>query len=270
MRASRGCSGNARSCSCDRRVKRVEQRQTGVDPILGRPLEPGERPRIAAPGEDVEQRRREIDAAHIRLAMRTKDVARIPQTNRASGARASRAAGALLRRIGRDPLDDEMIDRRLRIEAQHLVHAGVDDVRDAFDRQRRLRDVRGQDHLAPIRRRERALLRIDVERAMQRKDERIDIRQLAARPLDLAHAGQEDRGCRPPHRATARGLRRTSKRPVCTERRPEIAARRRRRLARRRESAETSSAAMVADITTTARSSRESMACFASASATSA
>ena len=123
--------------------------------------------------------------------MRTKDVARIPQAHGASGPSASRAAGALLRRIGGDPLDDEMVDRCLRIEPQHFVYAGVDDVRNAFDRQRRFGDVRGQDHLAPIRRRQRALLRVDVEGAVQRQDERIDIGQLGARSLDLAHAGQK-------------------------------------------------------------------------------
>src|SRR4051794_1758309 len=90
------------------RAELIEQRQTGLDALLRRPFEPGKGPRIAAPGEDVEQRRREIDAAHIRLAMGTENVARIPQPNRASGLRPPRTSGALLRRIGSDPLDYEM------------------------------------------------------------------------------------------------------------------------------------------------------------------
>jgi hypothetical protein len=156
-------------------MKRVELREAGVNAILRRPLEPGERPRIAAPRDDVEQRRREIDTAHIRLAMRTKHVARIPQPHRASGASASGAARALLRGIGRNPLDHEMIDRCFRIEAQYFVNAGVDDIRHAVDRQRRLGNVRRENHLAPIRRGERALLCVDVERAMQRQDQRLDV-----------------------------------------------------------------------------------------------
>ena len=127
----------------------------------------------------------------VGLAMRAEDVARIPKPDGTSGLRSPGTSGALVRRVAGDALDDEMIDRGVGIETQHLVQTGVDHVGDAFDRQRGFGDVRRQDDFAPRCRRERALLRIDVERAVQRQHERVGIRKIRGRSLDLAHAGQE-------------------------------------------------------------------------------
>ena len=48
------------------------------EPLRRRRFEPIERMRIAAPGDEIEHRRREVDAANLRLAMRTQNVARVP------------------------------------------------------------------------------------------------------------------------------------------------------------------------------------------------
>jgi len=48
---------------------------------------------------------------------------------------AVRPAGALIGGIERDPFGDQMVDGRLRIEAQKLVQSGIDHRRDSFDRE---------------------------------------------------------------------------------------------------------------------------------------
>ena len=84
-----------------------------------------------------------------------------------------------------------MIDAAFRIEAKDLLQSAVDHVGDSFDGERRLRDIRRQNYSAPRYRRDGALLRIDVESSMQREDERVDVRKLRARTLDLARTGKE-------------------------------------------------------------------------------
>src|SRR4029077_6439860 len=66
-------------------AKLCEQLGGGVDALLRRTLEPLERARVAAPGDDVEDDRREIDAPNLRFAMRAQNVAQVPQTNGPSG-----------------------------------------------------------------------------------------------------------------------------------------------------------------------------------------
>ena len=84
-----------------------------------------------------------------------------------------------------------MIDAAFRIEAKDLLQSAVDHIGDSFDCERRLRDIRRQNYFAPRCRRESALLRIDVESSMQRKNERVDVRQLRACALDLTRPGKE-------------------------------------------------------------------------------
>ena len=84
-----------------------------------------------------------------------------------------------------------MIDRRFRIEAQHFVEAGIDHCCDAIDCQRCLGDVGGQDHFPARRRRESALLRVDIERTVERKNDAVHIAQLAGSHLDLPRSWQK-------------------------------------------------------------------------------
>src|SRR5687768_6657507 len=111
----------SQTCSAARvgYAESAEQLERGFDARLGRTLEPFERARIAAPREDVEHRRREIDASHFRLALRTQNHALIPQTQRASRRRSACATGALIGGIKRNLLRHQMIDRSLGIEAEH-------------------------------------------------------------------------------------------------------------------------------------------------------
>ena len=113
--------------------------------MLWRTFKPVECQRIAAPREDVEHWRCEVDAPHFGLALRAQHHARVPESRRASRRGAARAAGALIGGVERDLFGDEMIDRGLGVEAQHFLQAGVDHVGDAFDGERRFGDVGGED-----------------------------------------------------------------------------------------------------------------------------
>ena len=77
-RRMRTASGGLRMTDGDE-VEAREQRQRRVDRVLGRRLEPLERPRIAAPRDDVERRAAQVDAVDLRLAVRAQPVARVPQ-----------------------------------------------------------------------------------------------------------------------------------------------------------------------------------------------
>src|SRR5437660_11911705 len=88
-----------------------EQRDRGVEAIFGRPFEPFECFWITSPRDDVERGRREIDAADLRFAMRTKNVALIPQPHHTPGPRPPGPPGALVGRIARDAFEHQMIDR---------------------------------------------------------------------------------------------------------------------------------------------------------------
>ena len=67
-------------------------------------LEPLERPRVAAPRDDVERRARQIDAVNLRLAVGAQAVARIPQPAHDARREAPRAAGALIGGVRGDAL----------------------------------------------------------------------------------------------------------------------------------------------------------------------
>ena len=122
--------------------------------------------------------------------MRAEDVAFIPHPDCPARRGASRPPGPLRRRVGADALEHEVVDRRFGIEAQNLVRARIDDRAHAFDRQRSLSDVRRQDDFSRPRWCERFLLRIDVERAVQRK--RLQSAKIARSAFDFSRAGKED------------------------------------------------------------------------------
>ena len=180
-RASRGCSGYLRN-SASFAAELLEQRERGVQTLGRRALEEIERARIAAPGDDVEHRARRDRRDESPARDAAQHVARIPQSRRAARRGASRAAGALIGGVERDALGDEMIDRRSPGRSASLSAARVDDLGDPLDRQRGLGDVRREDHAATRRRRERALLRVDVELPVQRQDERVDRRRSRGAP----------------------------------------------------------------------------------------
>jgi hypothetical protein len=176
-----------------RRTEALEQAQRGGEPVLGRRLEPLERARVAAPGEHVERGRGEVDALDVWLAPRAQAVARVPEAHDAPGPRAAGAPAALLRRVERDALEDEPVEASRGVEAQHLLLARVDHVGDSLDRERGLRDVRGQYHLARGRGGKRLVLLLRAEPPVQRQHARVarTAGELGLRTADLRRAGEE-------------------------------------------------------------------------------
>ena len=76
----------------------------------GRRLEPLEGEWVTTPGQQVEQRRGEIDAEDLGFAVSGELVSWIPQSYRGAGSRSSGPAGALLRGVAGDAFDLETID----------------------------------------------------------------------------------------------------------------------------------------------------------------
>ena len=64
--------------ACRSAPRRSSRRDRGVERFVARPLEPLERPRIAAPRHHVEHRADKIDAVDLRLAVRPQPIARHP------------------------------------------------------------------------------------------------------------------------------------------------------------------------------------------------
>ena len=67
-----------RACGHFRFIEPRQQRQRGLNRRLVWSLEPFETPRVAAPGNDVEDGGGEIDAVNLWLAVWAKPIARIP------------------------------------------------------------------------------------------------------------------------------------------------------------------------------------------------
>ncbi len=170
----------------------LQQPPSRVERSARRGLEPLERHGIAAPGQHLEHRRRQVHARHLGLAARPQHVALVPQPHDAPGARSPRPPSALRRRVRGDPLELQPVEPARRVIAQHLVLTGVDHVRHALHGERRLRDVRGQDHLALRARRERRVLLLARERAVERQHARpLERAELRLRPANLGGARQE-------------------------------------------------------------------------------
>ena len=81
-----------------------------------------------------------------------------------------RAARALIGRILRHALERQAVDAALGIVARHFHLSGVDDGRHAGHGERRFSDVRGKNDPAPIGGADRGVLRIAVERSVERHD----------------------------------------------------------------------------------------------------
>ena len=77
--------------------------------------------------------------------MRPQAIGLVPQPDRHAGSEPAGAARPLVRRVLRDPLGLEAVDAAIGIVPRDLVQPGVDDGRDAGNRQRRFGDVGRQD-----------------------------------------------------------------------------------------------------------------------------
>ena len=147
-----------------------QQRQRRVERVLPRPLEPFERSRIGAPGDDVERGSRQIDAVNLRLTMRPQAIAGVPQPPDAAGREAAGATRPLFGGVRRDALGLETVYAAMAVVSRNLVQTGIDDRGYARHRQRRFRDVGRDDDAATRGGRERAILIGGVERSVEGDD----------------------------------------------------------------------------------------------------
>ena len=196
------------------RAQALEQGQRSEDAVRRRRLEPVERLRSIAGGDDAEEQAGEIEAVNLGIAGRPQAIARVPEPAGEARAEPRGAAGALIGAVLRHALQDQRVDGPLGIVSRHLVEAGVHHGRDARHGQRGLGDVGGEDDAARARGLERAVLRLGVERAVQRHERRRMARgrrrRLVQRAFDVRGAGQEDQHvARRPRQHRREGLRHT-------------------------------------------------------------
>ena len=194
--------GQPRDRAASRReARRIDGAETDqqlarvVLPVHGRGVEPLEGGQVAAPRQDREQHRRQVDAGDVRLAERAQLVALVPEADGQARTEARGAPCPLVGRIGRDPLGLQRVQRTRRIVARDLLPAGVDHDTHARHRDRRLGDV-GRQHDPPTAaRRQRLVLGLRRECAVQRHHLRAvpsgDLVDLASRLIDLPRARKE-------------------------------------------------------------------------------
>ena len=293
-RACRGCSGKRsirRPSGVDADRARRSRRAAARARAPRRPPAAGGASSHASSStrtpEDAKQEQRigQIEAPDLgRILQRTRVVIVLRvQPQAAPGPQASRAPRALRRRGARDPLHLERRHARPRRERRHARQPAVDDRDHALDGDRRLGDVRRQDHLAPRTRRDGTILLFGPQVAVQHDDvdagRRGDARARRLRLADLRGARQEHQhvavetvGDELAQRLRHVALERPSPQPppraahIRLSRR--TAAPRRAATGSPRKPA-TGSASSVADITTSFRSVRRACRRRSSASATS-
>ncbi len=130
------------------RPQPLEQPHARGEALRRRRLEPLEVLRVAAPGQHLEERPGQVHALDLRLAPGAEAVALVPEPDHAPRPRPTRPPRALLRRVGRDPLQLQPVEGARGVVAQDLVLARVDHVGHTLDGERRLGHVRRQDDLA--------------------------------------------------------------------------------------------------------------------------
>ena len=193
-----------------------------------------------------------------------------PEPDRDARPQARSPSGALVRGIGRDALGLQQVDAAGGVVPRDLLPSRVDDGVHAWHGDRRLGDVGRQDDTARAARREHFVLRIGGQRcraAARRRRRGVEpAARRRARP-DRSRAPRAGSTGRCPPARAGRARPRTS----CSDRgrtRCRAGAGRRalRRPGTRRGIATTGAASIVADITSTRRSSRASQACRTSAS----
>ena len=172
-----------------------EKRERGVERIFAGTLIPLEAAGIATPRNHVERRRRQIDAMDLCLAMRAESIAGVPESPYDPRGETPGAARPLVGGIGGDPLRFEAVDSAVGVVAGHLVEAAVDHRRHAWNGQRGLRQIGRHDNAASSRRSERAILRVGVERSVQRHHLDVGagklLLQMLDGALDLRRAGKK-------------------------------------------------------------------------------
>ncbi len=174
--------------------KLTQQVERTIERARRRRLEPLERARIVAPDQHVQRRCGQIRSRNVRHAVWPQPIARVPQPDRAARRDTAGPASTLIGGVGRHALDLEAVDAAVRVVARDLLEPGVDDRAHIGHRQRRLGDVRGENDPRPPRGRQRGILRLGVEPAVQGHD-----RHAPASPggdprgslVDLGRARQE-------------------------------------------------------------------------------
>ena len=178
MRARRGCSGSRfmrcaerRDLAVAHRAELLEQRERGVHAIRRRRVEPLERPADCRPTRGCRARRR-TDRRGGSPARRAAAADRLDPTAggrvRDRRGRRGRPAG---RRRPRESARAPASRSRGPVVARDLVQPGVDDGGHAGNRERRLGDVRRENHARPRTvRGDRAILLVRRQRSVQRHD----------------------------------------------------------------------------------------------------
>ena len=156
-----------------------------------RGIEEGEFARIGdAPQSAVEREPREIGGENFRGGVRLKAAVRglLPQTIANAGLDAARAPAPLVGVGAADADGRKARQADVGLVDRNAHEAGIDHDAHAFDGERRLGDRGGEHDLAPPRgrRRDGEILRMGVERAIERRD--VDVGALDARVQDLRDA----------------------------------------------------------------------------------
>ena len=170
--------GQATAPDC---TQSLEQREILGDAFVVGRVEPLESLRISTPCDQVEQHPGEIDAVDLRFPVRAQLVTRIPEPDGDSRTQATRTSRPLLGGVAGNSLGLEAVDADRPVVAENAMKPAVDDGLDAFHRERRLGDVRRQDHLSPCRRRDGCLLAIDIQTSVQLVD--LHVRPDIAQPF---------------------------------------------------------------------------------------
>jgi hypothetical protein len=153
------------------RVKALEQVDRAINRVGAWRLEPLEGTRIAAPGKDIENRTREINAVNIRLAVRPQPIEGVPEPPDAARRGPPGASRTLIGGVLCDALRDETVNRACRVIPGYLLKPRIDDASDPRDRYRRFGNVGGNNDAAnaAVSRCERTILPSAVKRAVQRE-----------------------------------------------------------------------------------------------------
>ncbi len=183
------------------RANVLQQRLRLFDRRLRRGIEERERCRIGdTPVREIEHKAAEIGGENLRrvACVERRGLRLIPQPIADAGFGAPGASATLIRRCARYAHGHQPGEPHIGLIPRNAREAAVDDNADAFNRQRGLGNRRGQHDLAAAgrRRRDRAVLHLGIERAIECDD--IDRRigdalaQQCLGPADFSGTGQEN------------------------------------------------------------------------------
>ena len=152
------------------RAQAAEQRECGRHGIGRRRFEPVEGLRPRAPRQHVEHGSGQIDAVDVGLACGAQAIVRMPQAAHDARPEPGGPTGSLIRRVERDAFGHQRIEAPVGVVARDLHEAGVDHRRHAGHGERRLGQVRGENHAPGRRGPHGRVLGRAVERSVQRHD----------------------------------------------------------------------------------------------------